>query len=96
MDTPNNQNYNTSAPWFITWMIISIVQLLMCNVISGAITLVLVLLGDVDYKQGKIAEAEHKKKIATIATIIGVIVTVITYILCVIIFLISMNILASY
>lgn len=96
MNTHNNQSYNASPPWFTTWMIIAIVEMLMCNLLSGVITLVLILLGDSDYKQGKIAEAESKKKIATVVTIVGVIFSIIIYIVCILIFLLSIGLVASY
>lgn len=96
MNTPNNQSYNASPPWFTTWMVISIVEMLMCNLLSGTITLVLILLGDSDYKQGKIAEAESKKKIATVVTIVGAIFSVIIYIVCILIFLLSIELATSY
>lgn len=91
MNNNQNYNYNISPPWFTTWMVISIVEMLMCNLISGAITLVLILLGDSDYKQGKIAEAESKKKIATIVTIVGIIFSIIIYIVCIVIFILSIS-----
>lgn len=77
MNNPYNRPVQADAPWFIMWLVISIVQALTCNTLTGIISVVLIVLGNQDYKNGLVAKAEQKKKIAMIVTIIGVILSVI-------------------
>lgn len=82
----NNQQFNefgqpfvqapkTSAPGFTKWLIISIMQMMCCNQLTGIVCLILVLIADSDFKRGMFADYQGKMKTVKILTAIGVIFT---------------------
>ena len=85
----NNQQFNNygqpvvqatkmpgmSAPGFTKWLIISIMQMMCCNQLTGIICLILVLMSDSDFKRGMFADYQGKMKTVKILTAIGVIFT---------------------
>ena len=77
----NNQVYAPAPknPAFVTWLTLSILQLLCCNQITGIISLIFTILADSDFKRGMMTEYNSKMKGAKIATIIGIIIGVLLY-----------------
>ena len=72
---------NMSAPGFTKWLIISILQMMCCNQLTGIICLVMVLMADSDFKRGIMADYQGKMKTVKILTAIGVIFSFIIIVL---------------
>lgn len=77
----NTQSYNTvpaqNSPDFTLWLVLGIIQICMiccCNclsLITGTITVVLVILANNSYKAGNLADHDSKIKIAKIVNLVG-------------------------
>ena len=78
MDQP--QRVSDSHPKFTSMLILAILELLCCNQLTGIIALILIIIGDSDWKSGRPIDADGKFKGAKIALIIGVVLGLIAYI----------------
>lgn len=98
MQGTNMQGYGVNMapknPLFTKWLIISILQFLCCNNITGLISLILTIIADSDFKKGMMAEYESKMKGAKIATIIGLITGLLIYLFVIIYYIFIIGIFA--
>lgn len=77
----NQQNYTgQKAPWFTTYLVLSILELLCCNMVTGIIALVFAIMSSSAYQIGQYIDAENKRKAAKLSLIIGLIIGVVLYV----------------
>lgn len=82
----NQPLQNPKAPWFVTYLILSILELFCCNQITGVIALVFIIMGNSAYQAGQMLDAENKRKTAKLSLIIGLILGILIYIAVIIIY----------
>lgn len=70
------QSKQGNSPGFIPLILLSVLQILCCNTITGIIAIILTFVADGAYRSGDIKGYESKKKIAIIVIIAGFVLTI--------------------